>query len=308
MSSTLVIARQHVQTLVRRKTFLLMLGVLVLMTALSGVIGWSSHSTILRVYDETVRTLTAAGKTVPPNPFASKPNLSVLNNMIIYVPLIGALLAVVIGHMSMMGDRQAGVSRVIFSRPLDRGSYFWGKVAGSTFVVAVIMASCLVLSIVAVTLINGGFPTASELLQLALFYTLSGAYLLIFVLIGAITALLARSQSMALLAAVAVWVVVTFATPELTSGLRPVASLNPVTDPVTVSSSPFFKVTSEAKPISVNEQYKALSTEILAEKSSPKLGTTAGQLAPIGGFVLLLGGWAYLLVRRHDFSEEAARD
>lgn len=308
MSPTLVIARQHVQTLVRRKTFVLMLAVLLIMTALSGLIGWSSHSTILRVYDETVRMLTAAGKPAPPNPFAAKPSLSLLNNMVIYVPLIGALLAIVIGHMAMMGDRQAGVTRVIFSRPLERSSYFWGKLSGSAFVLAVIMAACLALSVVAVSLILGGPPSASQLLQLLLFYSLSGVYLLLFVLIGMITALLARSQSMALLAAVAVWVVVTFATPELTSGLRPVASLNPVTDPVTVSSSPFFQVTSKAKPISVNEQYKALSTAILAEDSKLDPGTTAGQLAPIGGFVLLLGGWAYLLVRRHDFSEEAARD
>lgn len=126
-------------------------------------------------------------------------------------------------------------------------------------------------------------------------------------LIGAVAALLTRSQSIALFAAVAVWVLVTFATPEFTSGLRPVASLNPVTDPVT-SSSTFFRATSKAKPISVNEQYKALSSRILTEGSSPRPATTAGELAPIAILALLLGGWANLLVRRHDFSEEAARD
>ncbi len=308
MSATVAIARQHVQSLARRQTFVLMLAVLLLMTAVSGFIGWSSHSTIIRVYDETVRTLKAAGKPAPPNPFATKPHLSLLNNMIIYVPLIGALLAIVIGHLSVMDDRHAGVTRVIFSRPVERSSYFWGKVSGSAAAIAVIMAACLALSVIAVSLINSSIPTASEFLRLTLFYALSGTYLLIFMLIGVVTALLLRSQSMALLAAVAVWVLVTFATPQLTSGLRPVASLNPVTDPVAVSHSPFFKATSKAKPISVNDQYKALSTRILTEGSSAKPANSAAKLAPIVVLGLLLGGWASLLVKRHDFSEEAARD
>lgn len=307
MSATVVIARQHLRALARKHTFVLMLGVLLLMTALSGFIGWSSHSTITRVYDETVRTLEAAGKTAPPNPFATKPRLSLLNNMIIYVPLIGALLAIVVGHMSVMDDRQAGVTRIIFSRPVARSSYFWGKLAGSALAVAVIMAACLVLSVVALTLINRGPPTGSEFVRLTLFYALSGLYLLLFVLIGAVAALLTRSQSVALFAAVAVWVLVTFATPEFTSGLRPVASLNPVTDPVT-SNSAFFKTTSKAKPVSVNEQYKALSARILTEGSSTRTTTAAGELAPIAIVGLLLGGWANLLVRRHDFSAETARD
>ena len=308
MSTATVIARQQIRSLARRQTFLLMLGVLLLMTALSGFIGWSSHSTIIRVYDETVRTLAAAGKPAPPNPFSAKPRLALLNNMIIYVPLIGALMAIVIGHLSVMDDRHAGVTRVIFSRPVLRSSYFWGKLAGSAFLLSIIMVACLALSVIALALINNGLPTAAEFLRLTEFYALSGAYLMLFVLIGAVASLLIRSQSMSLFAAVAVWVMVTFATPQLTSGLRPVASLNPVTDPVTVSHSPFFKATSKAKPISVNDQYKALSARILTEGSAAKPADTLGRLAPILILGLLLGGWARLLIQRNDFSEEAARD
>jgi ABC-type transport system involved in multi-copper enzyme maturation permease subunit len=308
MSATVVIARQQLLMLTRRRTFILMLGVLLLMTALSGFIGWSSHATIIRVYDETVRTLTAAGKPAPPNPFASKPRLALLNNMIIYLPLIGALVAIVIGHISVMADRQAGVTRAIFSRPVRRAAYFWGKLAASAIAVAAIMVACLGLSVVALTLINSGLPTGGEFVRLALFYGLSGLYLMVFVLVGAIAALLTRSQSMALFVAVAAWVLVTFATPQFTSGLRPVASLNPVTDPVTTTNSAFFRATSKAKPISVGEQYKALSSRILTAGSHFEPARTTRQVAPIAIFVLLLGGWTSLLVRRHDFSEGALRD
>ena len=308
MTAVAVIARQQLQTLARQRTFILMLGVLLLMTALSGFIGWSSHATITRVYEETVRTLTAAGKPAPPNPFASQPRLTLLNNMIIYIPLIGALLAIVVGHISMMGDRQAGVTRAIFSRPVTRSAYFWGKLSASVVAISVVMVACLVLSVVAVSLFNGGLPTGSEFIRLTLFYLLSGLYLTLFALVGAVTALLTRSQSMALFVAVAAWVLITFATPQFTSGLRPVASLNPVTDPVTTTNSAFFRATSKAKPISVGEQYKALSSRILTEGSGIAPAKTARQVAPIAIFTVLLAGATSLLIRRRDFSEEGARD
>lgn len=308
MSAATIVARQHVRMLSRSHTFALMLGVLLVMTALSGYIGWSSHSTITRIYEETVRTLRAAGKPVPPNPFATQPRLSLLNNMVIYLPLIGALLAIVIGHMSISEDRQAGVARIIFTRPVRRSSYFWGKLVGSTLAIASMMAACLVLSVVTVSFINAAVPTSSELLRLALFYGLSGLYLLLFTLVGALGALLTRSRSMGLFAAVAVWVLVTFATPQFTSGLRPVASLNPVTDPATISKSAFFRATSKLKPVAVNEQYKALSSRLLATGSSADPGKTVTQVLPIVALTLLLSGWTYLLIRRHDYSEEAPRD
>lgn len=308
MSTATVVARQHLVTLARRKTFVLMLGVLLLMTALSGLIGWLSHRTITQVYEETVRTLQGAGKAVPPNPFSDKPRLTVLNNMIIYIPLIGALLAIVIGHLSVMGDRQAGVTRVIFSRPVRRSSYLLGKLTGSAIAGAVIMAACLVLSVVAVTLINGSFPTGAELVRLSAFYAISGLYLLLFMLVGMVAALLTRSQSMGLFIAIGVWVAVTFATPQFTSGLRPVASLNPVTDPVSVTNSTFFRVTSKSKPLAVNEQYKELATRVLTAGSPVDPGKTARQIAPIAGFTLLLVLWTGRLIRRRDVSEEAADD
>lgn len=306
--SVAVVAGGQLRSLTRRRTFLVMLGTLLLMTARSGFIGWSSHSTIVRVYDETVRTLSAAGKPVPPNPFAGKPRLALLNNMIIYIPLIGALLAIVVGHLGVTDDRRAGVNRIIFSRPLSRGTYFLGKLAGGAIAIGVIMIACLGLSAVAVSLINGGPPTAAEFLRLGAFYALSGAYLVVFMLVGMVAALRLRSQSMGLLAAIAVWVLVTFATPQFTSGLRPVASLNPVSDPVAASASPFFRVTSRAKPASVNEQYKALSTQILTEGSGFAVGGTVGRLAPIALLGVVLGGWAFVLVRRRDVSEEAIVD
>ena len=87
------VASHQVLSLRRQRVFLALLITLLTMAALAGALCWSSHQTIVRVYDEAVKSLAANGQPVPPNPFLLKPTLSLLSNMVVYIPLIGALLA-----------------------------------------------------------------------------------------------------------------------------------------------------------------------------------------------------------------------
>lgn len=83
----------------RQQRVLGMLGATMLgVAALAGVLGWSSHETIVGVYDETAKLLATRGTAAPPNPFLLKPALALPSNMVIYITLIGALAALVVGH------------------------------------------------------------------------------------------------------------------------------------------------------------------------------------------------------------------
>ena len=275
------------------------------MAALAGFLGWSSHHTIVKVYDATVASLAADGKPAPPNPFDTKPRLSLLANMTIYVPLIGALVAILIGHLAIVEDRAAGAGRLIFSRPVGRGRYLSGKLLGSTLALVAIVAACLVLSVLSLVIANGSLPGGSDFGRLVLFYVLSLAYLLLFTLIGMATALLTTVRSLSLLAAIGVWLVLTFAVPQVTSGLRPTASLNPVSEPVNTSQR-FFAFTSHARPFSVTEQYKLASARILETAGPETAGRTLARVLPIVGLLGLSLLLAFGLVRRHDYAGEAA--
>ena len=275
---------------------------MLVMTALAGVIGWSSHNTIVRVYDEAVRLLAADGKPAPPNPFEAKPTLSLLSNMSIYIPFIGALLALVLGHLSLADDQSNGLGRLIFSRRVSRTSYVVAKMLAAAGVLAATLAASLVVSVVSLLLVNRAVPAASELGRLVLFYGLSWLYLLLFALIGMVTVLASRRRSLALLAAMGAWLVLTFAVPQFTSGLLPTASLNPINDPVS-TSQPFFDATSKARPFSVSEQYKAASANILGTVPAEPVSDTARRVLPNAMVVAGLGLLATRLVRRHDYSK-----
>ena len=299
------VAAHQVTSLRRQRTLLALLGLFLAMTALAGLIGWSSTRTIARVYEQAAEILRERGDPVPPDPIGLKPPLALLSNMLIYVPLVGALLALVLGHLSIADDRSHGIGRLLFSRQLPRHHYVAGKAAGAAIALALALAASLVVSVVGLLVADRELPSLTDLGRLLLFYGLSFLYLMIFALVGMVTVLLVRRRSMALLSAMGVWLVLTFAVPQFTSGLRPTASLNPVSDPVSTSSA-FFDVTSRARPLSLSEQYKRAGADILRIGPQEAAAVTAGRAGALALAGALLLALAFRIVLRHDWSRSMA--
>ncbi len=301
------IARHQVRSLRRQRVLAATVAIVVAMTALAGVIGWSSHRTIVRVYNDAVTLLATEGKAAPPNPFELKPTLALLSNMVIYVALIGALLAVIVGHLTIADDQSSGLGRLVFSRPVGRSSYLAGKLAGAAAVVAAALGASLAASVVALLVANGEPPGVADIGRLVTFYGLSWLYLMVFVEIGMVTVLLTRRRSLALLSAIGIWLIVTFAVPQFTSGLRPTTALNPIADPVSTSQT-FFQATSHARPISVSEHYKAASAHILQTATADSTVETLVRILPVVVLLVALAALTAWLMSRHDYSRSSSDD
>jgi ABC-type transport system involved in multi-copper enzyme maturation permease subunit len=299
-----VIASQQILALRRQRIFLAVLGMFMAMTAVAGLLGWSSHNTIVRVYDEAVKLLASTGQPVPPNPFLLKPELSLLSNMVVYIPLLGALLALVLGHLSLADDEADGLGRLIFSRPLSRTGYIVGKITAAAGVLAAILAAAFFVSAGSLVVVNQALPAGGDLGRLAVFYGLSWLYLVIFVLIGMVAVLATNRRSLALLSAMGAWLVITFAIPQFTSGLRPTSSLNPIINPVSTSQR-FFQLTALARPFSGSEQYKEASGRILATSPTEPAWQTIQRVLPTVALIAALALVLFVLVQRHDFSRSS---
>ncbi|GEP39644.1 hypothetical protein NPS01_33070 [Nocardioides psychrotolerans] len=296
----------QVLALRRQRVLLVLVAAILLATALAGALGWSSQSTIVRVFDEATRQLAASGAPAPPNPFLLKPHLSLLSNMVVYIPLVGALFAVILGHISIADEESSGLGRLLFSRSMSRAQYTTGKILSLALVLAGLLLASFAVSLAALLLVNQGISVA-DLGRLSLFYTLSWLYLVPFALIGMITVLLTTSRSLALLSAMGAWLVITFAVPQFTSGLRPTQSLNPIIEPIGLSQA-FFQATAKAQPLSIVEQYKAASAAILDTAPSVAVMDTVARVMPLLGFVAILTVAAFALVRTHDFSRSASHE
>jgi ABC-type transport system involved in multi-copper enzyme maturation permease subunit len=302
-----IIATHQLRLLSRERIFLAILASLLLMTVLAGFIGWSSHNTIVKVYEESSAMLASEGQPPPPNPFDVTPRLALLSNMTIYIPLIGALLAIVIGHLAIVSDRAAGSTRLIFARPVRRSTYFWGKLAGIGAALTMILAVSFVLTIASLLVVNRSLPTVAEFGRLTVFYVLSLAYMLLFALIGMTIALVVSSRSLSLLVALGIWIVITFMVPQFTSGLHPTASLNPVVDPVSTSQQ-FFQITAHLRPLSISEMYRDASAAILQTAPDRSTSISPEKVLPISALLIALMLLAAALVSRLDLSEQGSHD
>jgi ABC-2 type transport system permease protein len=264
------IAKNEFKTLFKEKTFIILLIIFILMTLFSTYIGWSAKNTIINIYQETVKALSSEGAgEIPPNPFIGIPDLSILKNMIIYVFLIGSLLALVIGNNAFIRDRRSGVLRIVFSKHINKQSYIFGKIIGIFETLIIIIFVTFLLSLFSAILISGHFLTAFEVLKLSGFYSVSLIYLMIFAMAGLFFAINSSSESTALLVPIIIWVLITFVMPQITSALVPTALLNPTNIQAVSPHGNFFHIIQIiVRPFSISESYKEIGSILLETNSA----------------------------------------
>jgi ABC-type transport system involved in multi-copper enzyme maturation permease subunit len=259
------IAISEFQALSRQKTFALVLVIFLAMALFSTYIGWSTKNTILKVYAETVKEMVAGGVTnIPANPFLNTPPLAILKNMVVYVFLIGSLLAIIVGYSAFIRERRAGVARILFSKPISRQAFIFGKMVGILLVLTVVMTASFGISVFSASLVSGRLLSVSEILRVFIFYGISLGYVLIFAMLGLLFAITSKSESLALLIPVTIWLLISFVMPQLTSALDPTALLNPTNFQATFPQSHFFR-TAQAmiEPFSISESYKIIGRTLL---------------------------------------------
>lgn len=294
------IALLQMRTFARQRILHTTIGVTAGFAALAGVLGWASHQTIIGVYDESSKLLAQRGQAAPPNPFLLKPSLSMLANEIIYVTMIGALVAIVVGHIAIAEDESNGIGRLVFIRAIQRTRYAVGKLSACALLLGIASTSCFVVSVGALTIVDR-FPSGTDLTRLAAFYLLAWLYSMVWTLVGAIGVLLTSKRPLALLGSISAWLTVTFAFPQFTSGLRPTQSLNPIVDPVSTSQT-LFRIAAKARPYSLAEQFKEAAGRVLSTAASEPISQTRLRIAPIVAAVVILCAVAWQLIERHDYS------
>jgi ABC-type transport system involved in multi-copper enzyme maturation permease subunit len=259
-----LIARQSARFVLRERTVALLSGMFVVLVLLSAWLGWSATSTVNRIYLDAAAFLKSAGQPVPSNPVLDISPLSLMRNMSVYVALIGALSAIVIGNRLVGLDRKAGVLPLIGSRPLGLNDYAGGKIAALAGLilglasVAALVAVATFLVLPAITL------TGVQWAQLAGFMAVTTLYMGFFGLIGLAAGAAAKSEAVGLLLPVTLWLTLTFIAPQLTANLNPTAAINPISALAAPPDTSFFHWAARVLgPFSLADAYKFASAGLL---------------------------------------------
>lgn len=264
MSPRWLVARQSALFVLRERTVALLGAMFIVLVLISAWLGWSATATVDGIYQQATVFLKAAGRTVPPNPVFDMSPLFLMRNMSVYVALIGALSAIVIGNRLVCLDRKAGVLPLIGIRPLSQGDYAIGKIAA----LGALIAGLSIVAAVAATATFLVLPSIQLSLlqwaQLVGFMVVSAVYMAIFGLIGLATGAWSRSETVGLLLPVTAWLALTFILPQLTANLNPTAAINPISALAAPPDIGFFHWTAQILgPFSLADSFKFASARLL---------------------------------------------
>jgi ABC-2 type transport system permease protein len=260
MSAFTTIARQEVLALRREKLPGIMLGIFIALVTVSSFIGFLTKNTVSDVWLK----VSQAGLTQVANPFESVSPLYYARNAVIYIILIGTLMAIVAGVTSGIRDRKAATVDLVLTRPATLRDLVFGKLAGLGIWLTIVVGIVAVIASALITVIAGNLLNVDDYLRLLAFFTLSLPLLMGFAGIGLLSGLLSARESSSLLGPIGIWAMLTFVAPQLGTAARPVSLLNPVPVPAT-SGGGFDFLNLATSPFSVSEKFKLASGLILKD-------------------------------------------
>lgn len=291
MSKFVATIKQELLCAKRERLPQVLLAVFLAMVAVSCFISWATNHTVTSVYNEVLRQ----GITQAPNPFTGVSPLYYARNTVIYIVLIGALLAIVLGAQSMLRDRKARVSDLLLSRPVSISAYLGAKLVGLCLWLLAILAVSAVINWASISIIVGQALSWQDSLRLISFYFVAWLFLVPFLVLGLVSGLYARRETSALLIPIVIWSVLTFVVPQLGTAEHPVSLLNPI--PAQIMSHGFFFQVNQTifGPLSLTEHFKHVSGILL--KDNQVSGSLLKSLGIMIAFAVV-GIFGLLLTRR----------
>lgn len=212
-STVLTLAAHEYRSAVRSRVLLLLIASMVTVAAVSIVIASYDFKGQVADYNLYLNQAKAAGATflAPPQFFP----LQLLRAVIEYVQIIGAVIAIGLGYLTVARERTGNTPRLILTRPVRVRDLFLGRILGAGALITTILALTAAISVVLVGTVGGHWFNASELLKVAITFVTAILYMLMFYALGAW--LTARSKALVngLVLALVVWLSVVLIIPQI---------------------------------------------------------------------------------------------
>ena len=208
------IARKEITDALRNKLFLITLGLLLLLTVVSIVLGALQVRAAMADYNNSIEFLKSMGKTeLPPKPSLNP--LAASKGFVNYLGMIGALLAMLLGNHAIVKEKRSGTLKLILSRPVYRDWLLNGKLLGNLGLLAGISLLMGVITYMSLQFVGSVSLSGDELLRMVFFFIMSFLYMAVFMMLAAAVSLMSRNGNKALLVTIIVWLVFAFIFPQI---------------------------------------------------------------------------------------------
>ena len=233
MKQVFIIAAKEFKTAFKDKVFLVITALFILLSIISVYIGSSTKNAEMKAYYDIVELLKSQGATsFPPSPEIFP--LAILQNIIKYVSIIGAVLAVFLGFDAFSGERENGTLTLILVRPIYRDQLVTGKLLGGGLVIGVLLLITLIFNTMLFTIVSGILPNLNELSRLIVFIIMAFIYMMIFYIATLFVSIKTGDRAFGFLTMMVAWILVSFVIPQLADSQRSFAyALNATNQTVT---------------------------------------------------------------------------
>ncbi len=215
MKNIITVAKKEYRDAFRNYVFLVFLAFLLVLTGISMYVGAQNFGNKVLLFDTTYQLLIASGQSVSTLTRPEFFPLQLLRATIEYLEIIGAILAISLGYLSITKEKGNNTLPLVFTRPISRRTYYGGKLLGNALLLASVCA-VLFFGITGVLFFIGGIKLSLlEIVKIAISGIATLVYLYIFFLFAALLTILMRFPSNALIVSFVVWLFFVLIVPQI---------------------------------------------------------------------------------------------
>jgi ABC-2 type transport system permease protein len=219
MGQIWIIAKKEFRTAFKDRVFVVMTLLFLALSIVSVYIGSSTKNAELKAYSDIVELLKSQGsQAFPPKPEIYP--LAILRNIIQYVSIVGAVLAIFLGFDTFSGEKEEGTMKLLLSRPLYRDQLITGKLLGGGLVIGLLLIATLLFNTVLFSIVSGLTPGFGEISRLIVFVFIAFCYMMSFYIATMFVSIKAGDKTFGFLVMLILWVTVSFVIPQLAESQR----------------------------------------------------------------------------------------
>lgn len=279
MSKILIVAKKEFTDAIHNNVFITFLVFLVVLTGISIYVGAVNFHTKVTLFEKTYQTLIASGQSANDLVRPEFYPLQLLRATIEYLEIIGAVLAISLGYLSIAKERGNNTLPLIFSRPISRIQFYFGKLLGGAGIIFTISIFLFITVMVILRFVGGVSLSGIELYKILLSAGATFLYLLTFFSFAALCTILIKKPSSALILSFVVWLLFVLIIPQIgdtmdtdnqvPGGFFNAIHVNQVDSHIILKQFPLYEnLRTGTEDISITKHYERLTFALLGIKDT----------------------------------------
>jgi ABC-type transport system involved in multi-copper enzyme maturation permease subunit len=207
------LASHEYRAAVRSRVLLVFVAILLIATVVSVYIASVRYAAQLADYRAYRAAAQANGlPRIAPSPFAA---MALLRGALEYLEIIGSVIAITLGYLSVTRERSSRTLSLIYSRPVSGGELAAGSMLGAVGVLGTLVATTALVGILCVGIIGNDWINGTQLLKLLLACVAAVIFLSAFYALGVIATTRAKVGANGLMVALGIWLLVVLVLPQI---------------------------------------------------------------------------------------------